>query len=165
MQGDIAQIGNTLLTCPDTDPRCAEARERTGTVPRNNDSYAMTYVNVEDPAEGWFNASSAVLDLPDDAEVLWAGLYWGGDVSGGGDRVLPPDRTLRREARLVVGAATPLEVEADVYDQRGTSVNATPAYQAFVDVTPQLQAAGSGTYTVGNVQASTGTRRSPAGRS
>src|SRR5262245_50218272 len=75
--GDIAIIGNTLMTLPDTYPNAAAVRAGIGTGSSlNNNNYNMGFVDV-DNNPGTFNSSSATLSLPAGATVLFAGLYWG----------------------------------------------------------------------------------------
>ncbi|MBO3094808.1 Ig-like domain-containing protein, partial [Cellulomonas dongxiuzhuiae] len=154
--GEILMAANTLMTCNAatgaTRRTCAEARAGTGSDLNNNDFTSMQFVDVDASADT-FNSSSADLTVPDGGSVLWARLYWAGRTGSGG-----PNQSvaLRDEAVLrVPGAAGYREVTADVdavdvavKDDYGT------AYQAHLDVTAIVQAAGSGTYTVGNVQSS-----------
>jgi hypothetical protein len=142
--GDIATIGNTLMTCPTGGANCAAARGGTGSALDDN-GHAMTYVNVAgDP----LNSSSATLALPAGATVLWAGLYWGGDLGNGGSSAFAG------AARLTVpGATSPKALTAVQVDTLSSNAN---RYQAVADVTADVTAAGNGEYTVGGVQAGTG---------
>lgn len=45
VNGDITLIGNTNMTCPTSNRDCIPARERT--IARNNNAFAMEYVDVD----------------------------------------------------------------------------------------------------------------------
>lgn len=167
--GDIAIAGNTLMTCPAVDSRCAGARAG-GTL--NDNAFNMTYVDVDADATT-FDSSNATLTLPGGASVLFAGLYWRGDTSNGGAAAAPapapsPPTAAARSAATrgqvafqtpaTAGYATLTATQIDTNDaalggQTGTR------YQGFADVTALVQTAGAGTYTVANVQAGTGADR------
>ncbi len=81
--GDIVMVSNTLMTCPTSASNCTRARNADPTLPDSqlqNNSYAMTYVDVDGNAgvgASTFNSSTSQLNLPAGATVLFAGLYWG----------------------------------------------------------------------------------------
>ena len=69
--GAVTMIGNTLETCPESAPACVPTRAGTGSMLNNND-FTMERVDVDqDPAT--FDSSSARLQLPAGARVLFAG--------------------------------------------------------------------------------------------
>lgn len=68
--GDIAIVGNTLATCPDLAPGCAQARA--GAAAQDN-VFPMVPVDVDGVAST-VNSSRATLQLPPGSEVLFAGL-------------------------------------------------------------------------------------------
>ncbi|HEV3236355.1 MAG TPA: hypothetical protein VGZ25_05175 [Gemmataceae bacterium] len=151
--GDIAIAANTLLTATvgagRTAQTVANGQNGVGGVVDNND-FQMGYVDVDsDPTT--FDSSQATLTLPSDATVLFAGLYWGADSSS----------ALRTKVKF----STPNS--GGYLDLTGTEIGNTSAikpqpnppgtnYEAFADVTQQVTAGGTGTYTVANVQARTG---------
>ncbi|MBX7104650.1 MAG: DUF11 domain-containing protein, partial [Gemmataceae bacterium] len=136
--GDIAIIGNTLLTAPAGAAGDA-ARNGTGANLNNND-FNMVNVDV-DSDTSTFNSSRATLTMPAGATVLFAGLYWGADSSNA--------------ARNQVRFQTPST--GSYVTLTGAVVGATGGdYSAFVDVTPYVQIGGNGVYTVANVQATVG---------
>ncbi len=139
--GDIVYAANTLLTCPATAGNCAAAQA--GTRASANNEFAMIQVDTDSDAST-FNSSTATLDIPADATVLFAGLYWGA-VSTSGDR-----GTVQFETGTGTGYTT---VTADQLDDRGAT------YQGFADVTAAVQATGNGEYTVANVRTRTGRNR------
>ena len=151
VQGAITFAANTVMTCPDSDARCPAARAGTGSV-LNNNSFNMTYVDVDaDPST--FNSSSATITIPAGAQVLFAGLYYGSRTSGGAGGTQSPNPSARGTVRLKTPGGAYETLAAAVDNTSGST------YAAFVDVTSQVQAAGTGSYTVANVQAGTGEDR------
>ena len=150
--GGIASTANTLMTCPATDLRCADAQA--GRKPLNNNDFAMVRVDVDgDPAT--FDSSRARLTLPPTATVLFAALYVTGDTSASGAGATPaPNRLARGAAKIMApGDAAYRPITAVQVDDEGTR------YQSIFDVTPIVSAAGGGTYTVADVQTGTGDDR------
>jgi uncharacterized repeat protein (TIGR01451 family) len=144
--GDIAIVGNTLMTAPASDPAAVNAQNGVGSKVNNND-FNMAFVDVDQDSTT-FNSSSAALSLPAGASVLFAGLYWGGRN--------PQSNSLRTQVKF----STPtsggyLTLNGALIGTSSTTDGAD--YQSFINVTSQVTAAGSGTYTAANVQASTGT--------
>src|SRR3954454_9343643 len=82
--GDITMTANTLMTCPSA---CAQANaaatqiDDTGKV--NNNDFTMALVDADGDGATTSTSSTATLDLPNGAEVLFAGLYWGAKTSAG----------------------------------------------------------------------------------
>lgn len=153
--GDITIIGNALLTCaPTLPPSAACANAQAGiSSPLNNDSFDMGYLDTDnDPAT--FNSSQATLSLPANASVLFAGLYWDGDVTPGVSGLPAPDVALSDTVRLSTPASGGyITVTASAIDSSTTN---GIDYQGFADVTALVQAGGSGDYVVANLQAGTG---------
>ena len=155
--GDIRIVGNKLHDCPG-DAGCQEARDTFSTTYFNND-HAMVQLDVDSDA-ATFNSSRATLDLPAGAEVRFAGLYWGATLSGteGPTPAEAPDErgTVRFDPPGAGGyesvAATTLE----------TTIGTDEFYGGFADVTARVSSAGEGSYTVADVQSSTG--KSDGGR-
>jgi uncharacterized repeat protein (TIGR01451 family) len=153
--GDIQIVGNTLVTCPTAASNCLSAQNGTATgAALNNNNYSMINVDV-DADSTTFNSSSANFVLPAGATVLWAGLYWGADSQG----------SINATQRNTVKLATPgtgiyTNITATQLDADNSSGN---DYQGFANVTSLVQAGGSGTYTVGNVQVGTGVTDHQAG--
>jgi large repetitive protein len=157
--GSVTIAANTLETCPDSAGGCDQARAGTGSSLNNND-FAMQYVDVDrNPAT--FDSSSARLELPGGARVLFAGLYYGARTDAGtrGARArnAAPDglRTVDIKAPGDTGY-TRLDPSGATLDQ---SSDVTGAYQVFHDVTDLVRRAGAGEYTVADVQAGTGLDR------
>ena len=152
--GDIAIVGNTLETCQTSVADCANARAGLGTV-LNNNNFSMVRVNTDSAA---LDSSSARLSLPAGARVLFAGLYYGSRTNSGTGGKSAPDSTPAGLSKVDLKPPG-----ASVFDHLTAAVDmstdVTGAYAAFVDVTARVQRAGSGVYTVANVQSATGEDR------
>ena len=150
--GNIAIVGNTLMTLPDSAPNADRIREAIGRGDElDNSIYDMVYVDIDDDPNT-FNSSSATLGLPAGATVLFAGLYWGAN-SNSPDRghVLlkaPGSDAYQSISGSLIG----------VVDDSG-GIPMLYNYSEFADVTSIVGAAGDGAYTVANVQAETGFNR------
>ena len=92
------------------------------------------YIDVDDDPST-YSSSRATLDLPAGAEVLWAGLYWGGAGDGHQSQQV-------RLARPTLGYEAVSATQLDLDDG---------GYQGFADVTTAVRAGGSGAYTVADV--------------
>ncbi len=154
--GSIKGIANTNMTCP-ASSNCTQAQNaaptsQSGTAHNNN--FDMTYVDVDSDGST-FNSSTANQSLPGGSEILFAGLYWGGDWSTGS--AAAPSSSSRNQVKFKVpGASSYANLTADVVDDSTLNVG---RYQAFKDVTnlvKPLANAGNGTYTVANIQAGKG---------
>jgi hypothetical protein len=157
LKGDIAAVGNTLMTCP-ASAACTTAQNATASGNAlNNNNYVMGYVDVDADATT-FDSSSATVSLPAGSTVLWAGLYWAADTTPGTSGVAAPTPASRGTVRLKAGAGAYQTVTAAPADVLA-SVSQANRYRGFADVTTAVAAAGSGTYTVANVQAGTGNDR------
>lgn len=155
--GDIRMVGNTLLSCDVTlSTDCSAVRNGSGDVVlerNNNNEHAMRYVDVDSDATT-FNSSRASYTLPVGAEVLWAGLYWGGRTVAGLEGQAAPDVSARDKVKF----SSPItngyvNLTASNCDIAGND------YHCFVDVTNRIPAVGGGQYAVGNVQLGTGLNR------
>lgn len=160
--GSIQVRGNTLLSCTTGAANCDAARswvspagpsnglDANGTN-LNNNQFSAAYVDVD--ADGTtFNSSTARVDVPAGGNVLYAALVWGAGTAA-------PDPALRNQVQLhapgTVGYTT---VVADDFMTRTDG-----SFQGYTDVTDEIAAAGSGAYTVANVQVSSGAINRHAG--
>ncbi|NVN90475.1 MAG: DUF11 domain-containing protein [Desulfuromonadales bacterium] len=138
--GDIKLIGNTSMTCQDgtTGGGITCAAAQAGGLANNND-FTMRDVDIDSDSTT-FNSSSADLNLSSGSNILWAGLYWGGQSSN--------------SSRSQVLLSTPGSFGYELVTSSQTDIDstATPRYSSFADVTAQVRAAGNGTYTVANIQ-------------
>jgi uncharacterized repeat protein (TIGR01451 family) len=155
--GDIIIIGNTLMTCPGL---CTATQD--GTAANNllnNEDHNMAYVNsngflaLATPFVAPANSSRATLNMPPGSTVEFAGLYWGGDALVA---------SARGRARFVTPSSDTL-VTASQLDDAGPAAASVTRYQGFINVTPEVRAAGNGDYIVGNVQSRTGNANRYAG--
>jgi large repetitive protein len=176
--GNITMAANTLMVCPAAAAGCTAARSTPPIASGsnnaiNNNNYNMVYVTTGPPGTvagaAIFDSSSATLALPPTATVLFAGLYWGADTSAGATQptggptphAAPgcPTSSLAGCPANVVGLQvpgasgyTPVAATIPLDISSGSSTR----YNAFANVTAQVQAAGAGSYSVANVQAGTG---------
>ncbi|MBD5786577.1 DUF11 domain-containing protein [Cellulosimicrobium terreum] len=150
--GTVAIFGNNLLTCPASDDRCDRARA--GTANLNNNSFAMVNLDA-DSVGSTFNSSSSDVSAPPDAQVLWAGLYWGARVARG------PGGTAGTGVRQQMSLRPPGAAGYTTVSSQASfgPTSGDGAYQEFADVTAVVRAAGEGTYWGGNVVAGTGEDR------
>ena len=143
--GDIVLIGNVNYHCATAAPASAtqitNCTTATGGGTMTNNSVYMVPVDVDTNA-ATTNSSSATLSLGSGSTVLFAGLYWSG---------VSTSATNRATVNLVTPSATSTVTAST------TSVIGGNNYQSFANVTSQVQAAGSGIYTVGNVASTAGT--------
>ncbi len=154
--GSIAIFGNNLMVCP---PGSSCTASRNGTNTTNNNGYEMVHLDQDGSAFPTFSSSSADVVLPDNAQVLWAGLYWGARLESGDGGVDAVGNGRQMKLRAPRDAAyRPIE---RVHDARvlGPSSTSDRAYQAFADVTTIVRAAGPGTYFGADVPAATGKDR------
>ena len=135
--GDIVYVANTLMTCP-ASAACTDAQSNQFGTAQANNSFNMIDIDVDgDPST--FNSSSAEFTLSPGANVQWAGLFWGA--------------TSRSAARGNVKFDTPASVGYLNLSAPAAQVYSLGSpYQGWVDVTTEVQAGGSGTYTVADVQ-------------
>jgi len=151
--GDLVITGNTLMTCPSSASTCAEALRGGGTSSRfNNNSYSMVMVDIDDDPTT-VNSSSAALQIPTGAPVLFAGLYWGAGASGDQAKGRTPADAATARLRLP-GATAYTSVTGSVTSMSTSGSNKT--YAAFADVTAQVRASGRGTYVVADVKGDLG---------
>ena len=141
-RGDLLMVGNTVMTCPASNPTCAGARNGTGTdAALNNNAYVMEWTNTDGVTTDPANSSTATLSLAPGSTVLFAGLYWGADTAGA------PTAANRGIVRFATPAAGYVSTTASVVDIVGSR------YSAYADVTSRVQAGGSGVYKLSGIQA------------
>ena len=165
--GNIQIRGNTVLTCQTAATSCAGARTMTNPTPadNNNNAFFMTYVNVDTTGgTGIFDSSSATVAVPTGGSVLFAALVWGGNTAAGASLSSAAFGTGTGTAANAANAGqVQLKVPGSTTYNTVTSTRtswlsgSTGNYQGYANVTAAVQAAGNGSYTVGNVQAATGT--------
>jgi uncharacterized repeat protein (TIGR01451 family) len=158
--GDIAIVANTLETCPPGQTNgsgvtCETAKSATsGGAGLADNDFDMRYVDTDGDAST-FDSSTARLDLPAGATVLFAGLYWGARTDAGANGAAAPNAAAKGTVKLKVPGGSYASYTAD----DGWTISGDTAYQHFKNVTTAVKAAGSGAYTVADVQAGTGQDR------
>lgn len=152
--GNIAIVGNVLMTCPASGATCADAKNATTSgADRANNDHKMVHVDV-DGDSSTFNSSTATLELPAGSTVLFAGMYWSARTSAGTGGAAAPNAGAKNKAKLKAPGGTYTTITATSQDVIGSDT-----YQQFADVTSQVQAGGNGVWTAADVQASTGQDR------
>jgi len=176
--GDFALTGNTVLTCSTTSgalgaTSCDAARKRLGTAVDNDDHFMR---NLEVPVGGLsntdvFNASSNVMSIPADSQILYAELFWSGTLLVEPGDVTAPSISHKDRVLLAVGdddctgPANPCLVTAQSADVVQEMLGADLGqYRASAIVTARLQqaqwkpqrTAWKSLVTVGNIQTSQG---------
>jgi len=162
IQGNAAVIGNSILG--------KSASKSFDNPKKSNDAYKMRYIDIDGDPETW-SSSSAYFSIPEDAQLVYATLYWSATYNGesSGLRLKnhrPVYKKLenRQHNAQTIKIKPPNGVYKDVsgtliYDGKnakdGTVKSRAPyAYQA--DVTEYLQGYNKGDVTVANVAATQG---------
>ncbi|SDE61004.1 isopeptide-forming domain-containing fimbrial protein [Auraticoccus monumenti] len=157
--GTIAIVGNAQMSCPTGGNECTAARNGTASTAslNSNNGHTMTFLD-NDNVGATTNSTSSELTLPTGSTVLHARLVWSGRQTAGTNGAASSGnigqvafRTPGQTAYSTVTAPTD-----QVYAPAGLSTTDGGVYQAAVDVTAQVRAAGTGTYWVGNIRAATG---------
>lgn len=154
IRGDIELIGNTLMTCPlgqpginpnetplGDNPDCEEARRTNTGAGGTNFNFNMVYVDA-DTNPSTFNSSSATLNLPDGASVVWAGLYWSGNTNAASRNMVKFGTNPNNYNTLSADSLSSLTGGGNNF------------YQGFAEVTNLVT--GKGEYWVADVQSTEG---------
>lgn len=160
-RGELLMYSNSLIENTDTafngrdyPTQAQEARNRNNTNIDGRNSlqlYSWQKQPVDiDNREETSNSSSVTIDVPGNAEVKWAGLYWAANSydlnksvdssvlftdAGGSDHNVSPESTATIDS-LNIGSPD--------------RTNGT-GYHNFADVTSIVQNSGNGSYTLGNI--------------
>ncbi len=165
--GAITLIGNMLMSCvqgaQNPPATCISTVPGNGTgatgANLNDNNYNMAYVNAVG-GTGIFNSSSANFARPSGTTVRWAGLYWSGETVAGTNGAAPPNAAIKNQVRFSTPASGGFQtITASQLDTTAGIGGGASGFNGFADVTTLVQAGGSGTYAVGNVQAATGQNR------
>ncbi|WP_137993663.1 DUF3344 domain-containing protein [Streptomyces vilmorinianum] len=141
--GGIVRAANTSATA------AADATDVKGAGTRNDDA-AIGYVDVDtDP--NTYNSSSAEVPIPEGSRVTYARLYWGGNLRVGEQK--PP----KDNGRVLV-AEPGGQYKAVLADSTigHRTADGADAFQASADVTELVRSAGSGLWTVAQVNVAMG---------
>ena len=167
VRGNITFAANTLMRCPVTDVDTCLRGAVHDNPALNNNARRMQRLDVDgvvdldgDGSDDTETSSRAILTIPPEAEVLFAGLYWAGNVVSPGnppaglDENDPDDREEWLNTLIDTPAGGGYEevtgTELDTVDY-GTSPSIGREWNSFADVTDIVRAAGPGEYTVGGV--------------
>jgi len=165
INGGVVFAQNNSLSCDGTladgtiDQRaCINTRNGASSRMTNN-AWRMNHVDIDnDPST--FNSSSSQLALPNNVDVVYAALYWGGRLKGT-NGLANAATTYDRVKLRVPGSDTYVDVvakPADIIVSPSVSGVGEP-YQAKAIVTELVQPAGAGNYTVANLAAGLGVDR------
>lgn len=146
VRGDIAQIGNVLVTCQTGGGSNNCVQVRNGTTAGNNNNRQTAFVNA-DTSAGLTKSSFADLTLPPGASVRFAGLYWGARANP----ALSTRGTLQFRTPAMGAYQAITASQIDTITNQGS--NTSRPYMAFADVTSLVQAGGNGTYRAGGMTA------------
>lgn len=145
LAGKVLLRGNSVVTCdPDAD-QCQMAKANRAKKLDDQDNVDR-YVDV-DTDRTTFNSSSALVPLSTTAQVVFAGLYWGGDAK---EIERPADPNRKTVAKIKAPGSSSYVTVTSTSTGQGVDGSSRP-YQGFADVTPLVAAAGSGTYTVADI--------------
>ncbi|MGW1178320.1 DUF7927 domain-containing protein [Kitasatospora sp. NPDC002543] len=150
--GNLTMASNSVVACDPDDSPC------------DDNAYNNNRVNwvKTDPKAPGNTASAATLTIPPGAKVLNARLYWQSNPVGTSLTSTSGDASKADQVELKVPGATGYQrLTADTYDWFDQRTGGTPpapltAHAGVKDVTDLVRAAGSGEYTVADIQACQG---------
>ena len=149
------RLGNSGHTC---DPSGAGRNESNNDIYMINNDYDDE-ANETDSGTTTHNSSAAYLDIPAGKEVLWAGLFWQGYLSG--TNLTDVDKEKGRTVKFKhEGEAYETLSDGDIhwiYIQQRNGGDLRMYYQSFVEVTDYVNTHGGGYYWVGDIATSEGT--------
>ncbi|WP_062200430.1 sigma-70 family RNA polymerase sigma factor [Demequina salsinemoris] len=141
------QVGAPLLECPASASHCTTAMQFNGNATNswlNNEYYAM---RPSEGIPGLTGSNVTTLDIPDDATVAYASLEWAASASYGSGEFSGDTAAAQL---LLPGAADAVDITADSVETSDDGSGHT-VYQARIDVTDLVAAAGSGEYGLGGI--------------
>lgn len=133
--GRLVLIGNNSL-CADNnkDGVCEDPGTK-----NNNDIYMIYNKNT-------YNESSALLDIPQNKKILWAGLFWQGYLVGQNDSVKQSAKTVQfKHANGTYQTIANAKMNWVYFD------NSRFYYQGYKEVTDIIQNSGAGYYSVKDI--------------
>ncbi|MFF2751284.1 LPXTG cell wall anchor domain-containing protein [Kitasatospora sp. NPDC058048] len=150
--GNLTMASNSVVSCDPEDSDC------------DLNAYNNNRVNwvKTDPKAPGNTASAATLTVPPGAKVLNARLYWQANPVGTSRLSTSGDASKADQVEFKVPGATGYQrLTADTYDWFDQKTGGTPpapltAHAGVKDVTDLVRAAGSGEYTVADIQACQG---------
>jgi hypothetical protein len=155
LPGQVDIIGNSVVCENDGSGECTDPGNT-----RNN-SINMMYIN-EDSDNSTFNHSSALLNIPADSEVRWAGLYWQGMFAG----PTSDNQNNSKTIKLKIPGGSYVDVTSDSSKHNWVYLEENPdrwMYQGAADITNLIDVNDpNGWYEIANLHTATGR---PAGGS
>lgn len=147
IEGNFKTLSNTNLECIANCPVAPVS---------NNPSVVMGYVDIDTDGTT-VNSSSATLTLPVGANIVWAGLYWGGLFSSSRSGITNPLGMTANEVKFrIPGATNYTLVNASAINSENSTFSGWTSYLAFADVTALVQSGGSGDYFTADIALATG---------
>jgi uncharacterized repeat protein (TIGR01451 family) len=167
VRGDIVLIGNISMECSGRPGSACDQSQRGRPPFGGNNDFFMDYTDIDGRDNNTFNSSSANLSLPLGAKVKFAGLYWRANVRKGEGENARDARDASKRGTVLFRAPGSGYVTLTTGDRRKECDKSRDlinpddqSYRGFYNVTSLVTAAGSGDYTVANIQAGTGKLRS-----
>ncbi|WP_458170484.1 COG1361 S-layer family protein [Kribbella sp. WER1] len=152
--GAVRITGNSLLTCDRSDAGCRDSLAG-GRTKANNNDWNMELLDLDsDPSTK--SSSGATVALPNGAQVLYAGLFWGAARGAGRGGTSTSDDGTTMRLRLP-GTSSYQTVTADRTDYLNTG--SKNDYSSYLDVTDLVRAGGNGEYWGADVPTGTGADR------
>lgn len=169
--GDLIAIGNSNICADDDDDgECDDDQLK------RNDTSNIIFINstsssqVDSSHSGLTNTSGSTLSLPTNATVIWAGLYWQGELWDMKDDTEYAKQPLANQVKFKTPGSSYQDLTADDYNYFFVKMNSGNSgdaiwrnkdryemhYQGFKDVTSLVDSAGEGEYWLANIQATTG---------
>ncbi|GLF94343.1 DUF3344 domain-containing protein [Streptomyces yaizuensis] len=150
-RGGVVRTANSSITCtaPNSEnaPSCSAARSGG---PGANGDFEMYYIDEDDDLNT-YNSSRAELVLPRGAKVSYARLYWGGNLLAGEQK--PAEDNGRVLIAEEGGSYKQVLADTRIAHHAAGGID---AFQASADITPLVREAGSGLYTVAQINVAMG---------
>ncbi|GAA2979621.1 DUF11 domain-containing protein [Actinokineospora diospyrosa] len=157
--GAITLIGASSMDCPTPSSGCTSARAGTATgTSNNNNVYNMAFVDVDLDAST-SNSSVATLAMPSGSTVLNARLVWGGRTVAGTNGVAPTKAVNTIKFRAPGATSYSTYTASNLIQPAALVTSDGGPFQAAVDVTSIVRAAGNGIYAAADIGAATGQDR------
>ncbi len=144
-KGGIRFLSNVAISC--SSGNCSSLQSQMPPSGNGaNDNQNMQYVDIDSDFSTFMSTSDS-LDLENCSEILWAGLYWSGEISTGTQGYAQRD-----QVKLSVNSDPYQDITAEeTIDITGIS---HPSYNCFKDITGIVQNAGiKARFTIANVVA------------
>ncbi|MDQ3108687.1 MAG: gliding motility-associated C-terminal domain-containing protein [Bacteroidota bacterium] len=144
-KGGIRYLSNTASTC---NGGCGAQTENPPAGTGIDNNFNAAYVDIDGNAST-FQSSSDSLALPTCSEILWAGLYWGGEITNAA-----ANYATRNQCKIKVNNGAYSNLTASALQDNTVGFN---TYHCFLDVTTIVQTAGiNARFTVADVALRTG---------